>query len=109
MDRLLDEARFGPTYLKQPAIAQLVLASMEYGAAAGHYQLHSWVIMPNHVHLLLTPQVAVSKLLGSLKAATARRANLLLQPSGHCQTSQPAASADRQGLLAGRELRPCSP
>ncbi|MBI3280826.1 MAG: transposase [Acidobacteria bacterium] len=82
MDRLLDEARFGPTYLKQPAIAQLVLASMEYGAAAGHYQLHSWVIMPNHVHLLLTPQVAVFKLLGSLKAATARRANLLLQPTG---------------------------
>jgi len=48
----------------------------------GHYELHSWVIMPNHVHLLLTPQVSVSKLLGSLKAVTAKRANRLLQRSG---------------------------
>jgi REP element-mobilizing transposase RayT len=38
--------------------------------------------MPNHVHLLLTPRVSVSKLLGSLKVATAKRANLLLQRSG---------------------------
>jgi len=47
-----------------------------------HYELHSWVIMPNRVHLLLTPQTSVSKLPGSLKAATAKRANLLLQRSG---------------------------
>ena len=82
MDRLLDQARCGPTFLRQPAIAQLVLASVEYGAAAEHYQLHSWVIMPNHVHLLLTPQVSVAKLIGSLKAATGKRANLLLQRTG---------------------------
>jgi len=43
--------------------------------------MHSRVIMPNHVHLLLTPQVSASKLLSSLKASTARRANLL-QRSG---------------------------
>ena len=42
----------------------------------------SWAVMPNRVHLLLTPRVSVSKLLGSLKAATAKRANLLLQRSG---------------------------
>lgn len=44
--------------------------------------LHSWVIMPNHVHLLLTPGVSISKLLNSLKAVTARRANLILQKTG---------------------------
>jgi REP element-mobilizing transposase RayT len=38
--------------------------------------------MPNHVHLLLTPRVSVSRLLGSLKAATAKRANQLLQRTG---------------------------
>jgi putative transposase len=38
--------------------------------------------MPNHVHLLLTPQVSLSKLLGSMKAASAKRANLLLHRSG---------------------------
>ena len=82
MDRLLDQARSGPTFLRQPAIAQLVLASIEFGAGLGHYQMHSFVIMPNHVHILVTPQVSVSKLLGSLKASTARRANLLLQRCG---------------------------
>jgi putative transposase len=40
------------------------------------------VIMPNHVPLLLTPQVSVSKLLGSIKTSTARRANQLLERSG---------------------------
>jgi hypothetical protein len=29
---LLDQVRYGPTFLRQPAIAQLVLASIEYGA-----------------------------------------------------------------------------
>jgi REP element-mobilizing transposase RayT len=64
MDRLLDQARSGPTFLRQPAIARQVLASIEYGAERGDYTLDAWVIMPNHVHLLLTPQVNVSKLLG---------------------------------------------
>jgi putative DNA methylase len=82
MDRLLDQARSGPRFLQEAAIAQQVLASIEYGAALRHYQLHAWVIMPNHVHLLFTPDVSVSKLLGSLKAASAKRANLLLGRTG---------------------------
>jgi putative DNA methylase len=82
MDRLLDQARCGPTFLRQSAIAGVVLASLQYGKEIKHYDLHAWVIMPNHVHLLLTPDVSVSKLLNSLKAATARRANLILQRTG---------------------------
>ena len=82
MDRLLDEARCGATFLRQPAVARVVLDSIYRGAEIGHYQLHAWVIMPNYVHLLLTPQVSLSRLLGSMKAATARRANLLLHRSG---------------------------
>jgi hypothetical protein len=82
MDRLLHEARCGPMFLRQPEIAQLVLASIEYGVEIGHYQMHAWAIIPNHVHLLFTPHVRVSKLLGSLKGATAKRANLLLRRAG---------------------------
>ncbi len=82
MDRLLDHARYGPTFLRQPAVAQQVQASLEYGVQLGHYHLHAWVIMPNHVHLLFTGQVSVSKLLGSLKAASAKRANLLIGRTG---------------------------
>jgi REP element-mobilizing transposase RayT len=82
MDRWLDRARCVPTFLRQPAIAQLVPTSIQYGAEIGHYELHSWVIVPHRVHLLLTPQANVSKLPDSLKAATAKRAHLLLQRSG---------------------------
>ena len=41
MDRLLDQARCGPTFLRQPDIAQQVLASIEYGAENGHYRMHA--------------------------------------------------------------------
>ena len=71
-----------PNFPQTPAIAGLVLASLQYGSEIKHYDLHSWVIMPNRVHSLLTPQVSVSKLLNSLKAATARRANLILHRTG---------------------------
>lgn len=82
VDRLLDQARCGPTYLRIRAIAEVVFTSIRYGEEIGHYQLHSWVIMANHVHLLLTPAVSLSKLLGSMKAATAKRANILLNRTG---------------------------
>ena len=47
-----------------------------------HYDLHAWVIMPNHVHLLLTPQVNASNLLRALKSTTASGANQLLNTTG---------------------------
>jgi len=81
-DCLLDAARSGPTFLRQDAISELVEASILYGVEARHYDLHAWVIMPNHVHLLLTPRIDMSQLLCSVKAVTAKRANLLLQRSG---------------------------
>ena len=82
LDRLLDQASSGPCFLRQPDVAGEVLASIEYGAQRGDYELHAWVIMPNHVHLLITPRVNVSKALGSLKAGSAKSANLLLGRAG---------------------------
>jgi putative DNA methylase len=82
MDRLLDGARSGPLFLRQPEVAQVVFASLQYGSAIRHYELHAWVIMPNHVHLLLTPLVCPSKLPGILKAEMARRSSVLLHRTG---------------------------
>jgi len=48
----------------------------------GHFQLHHYAVMPNHVHLLVTPAVPVSKLMHSLKRYTAREANRVLGLSG---------------------------
>jgi hypothetical protein len=82
MDRLLDEARSGPAFLRQPAIAEIVAASIQCGEELGHYEMHACVVMPNHVHLLLTPHISVSKPLCSLKGASATRANVVLGRSG---------------------------
>jgi hypothetical protein len=63
MDRLLDEACSGAVHLRQPAIADMIVEAIHYNAnVLGHYLLHAFVVMPNHVHLLATPSVALPKL-----------------------------------------------
>ena len=82
MDRYLDLARFGPVYLKQERIAELMVASLFKGVELGHYRLESFVVMPNHVHVLMLPRVPPTRLLKSLKGHTAREANRLLGRTG---------------------------
>ena len=82
MDRQLDMAHAGPMFLRQDAIANLVTASLHRGVELGHYELASFVIMANHVHVLLLPKVAASRLMKSLKGYTAREANRLLGRTG---------------------------
>jgi len=80
MDRKLDAARSG--FLLQEAVAGLVVASLRHGAEVGNYELAAFVIMSNHVHVLLLPKVPVSLLMKSLKGYTAREANKLLGRTG---------------------------
>ena len=83
LDRLLERARSGPFYLRQPVLADMVVEAIHYNAnALGHYLLHAFAVMPNHVHLLLTPNIALPQLTKSLKGITAKRANLLLSLTG---------------------------
>jgi putative transposase len=82
IDRYLDNARTGPQHLRQPSIAQVVIDSLFRGIDLGHYELGPFVIMANHVHVLLKPLIAVPHLLKSLKGATAREANRLLNRTG---------------------------
>ncbi|MBV8843756.1 MAG: transposase [Bryobacterales bacterium] len=83
LDRLLDEARTGPFYLRQPALADMVVEALRYNAEVlRHYDLHAFVVMPNHVHVLLTAFIALPKLTKSIKGITAKRANRLLAQTG---------------------------
>jgi REP element-mobilizing transposase RayT len=83
MDRLLEETRTGPFYLREPAIADMLVDALHYNAnTLGHYVLHAFVVMPNHVHLLATPTIALPKLTKSLKGITAKRANAMLALTG---------------------------
>jgi REP element-mobilizing transposase RayT len=82
-DRYLDRTRIGPQYLRNPEIAKVVVDSIHRGEESlGQYQLHAYAVMPNHVHLLITPKIAASRLIQSLKGFTAREANKLLGRSG---------------------------
>ena len=78
IDRCLDAASDGPMYLRNEQIARAVVASLRRGIDLGHYQLRAWVLMANRVHALLLPLVSPSRLLQSLKGATAREANRVL-------------------------------
>ena len=83
MDRLLDDASTGPKYLAVPEIAQLVVSALFDGdEKLRRYELHAYVAMPNHVHLLVTPHVPATKWLGPLKGFTAHEANGLLGVRG---------------------------
>jgi REP element-mobilizing transposase RayT len=94
MDRLLDNGTSGPLYPSQTSIAKMVVEAIRYNAdSLGHYRLHAYVVMPNHVHLLAPPAIALPKLTKSLKGITAKRANALLGLTG-------------SSFLARRKLRP---
>jgi type I restriction enzyme R subunit/putative DNA methylase len=78
MDRYLDTTRIGPRYLVQEPIAQLVTAALDRGVELGLYDLDAYVLMANHVHVLLLPKAVPSRLLQWLKGTTAREANQVL-------------------------------
>ncbi|MCP5101073.1 MAG: hypothetical protein GY943_36445 [Chloroflexi bacterium] len=82
-----------PNYLKQPALANLVAASLHYRDQQV-YRLDAFSIMSNHVHVLFAPLEdgvnldgtpkyhKLSKIMQSLKRHTARECNLLLGRQG---------------------------
>ncbi len=70
MDRHLDSTRTGPRYLSQEPVARAVTASLRRGVLLGHYDLAAYAILPNHMHLLVLPKIAPSRLLHSLKGAS---------------------------------------
>ena len=83
MDRLLDQPVCGPVFLQQPDIAGMVVDALHHGQDRfRRYDLHAFVVMSNHVHVLVTPHVDGKKWLGPLKGFTAHEANRILGRSG---------------------------
>ena len=82
-DRELDRQTSGPRWLMDTRIARLVADALVAGETERRfYKLHAWVIMPNHVHLLLTPSVPLATITRWLKGSTARGANKILGFTG---------------------------
>ena len=61
----------------------MLTAALQHGETARQfYHLHAWVIMPNHVHVVLEPCVAMPGIMRWLKGRTARMANRILGRTG---------------------------
>ncbi len=57
----------------------MVVSALQHGESArASYDLYSWVVMPNHVHVVLKPHQRLSEIMQWLKTATAIRANRIL-------------------------------
>ena len=87
-DQLVDAGTVGPLWLADDRIAGLVADAFRFGERElGLYELGPWVIMPNHVHIVVVPNVPLSRITGSLKGYTGRMANRILgrsnQPFWH--------------------------
>ena len=81
-DRLLDAAPSGPRWLAEPEVAAVVVKVLREGAAEGRYDLGSWVLMPNHVHVWLKPGDTLPREIAWIKGRTALEANRVMKRSG---------------------------
>ena len=59
-----------------------VVEAIRTGESRKFYELHAWVVMPNHVYMLILPEVSLPKITHWIKGRTAREANLLLGRTG---------------------------
>ncbi len=82
IDKYLDGGH-GKPHLANTKIADIVEENL-LRFDGERYKLHAWVIMPNHVHLLLAPREnhSLASILHSMKSYTSNRANEILKRTG---------------------------
>ena len=78
IERFLDQGA-GACYLRRPEIAHMIAESLRHFDGE-QYVLDDWVVMPNHVHVILwqMPNFTLSEILKSRKRRASRQANLIL-------------------------------
>ena len=82
IEKFLDSG-YGECFLKRRKVAEIVRDSLQKYDGE-RYKLIAWVIMPNHIHLLLKPlnEWELEKILHSFKSFTASESNKVLSRSG---------------------------
>ena len=56
------------------ATAELFLETLQHYRREGHYKLHAFVLMPDHIHLLLTPNdITLERAIQLIKGGFSRR------------------------------------
>jgi REP element-mobilizing transposase RayT len=82
IEKYLD-AGYGECFLKKTEVAEIVKDSLQKFDGE-RYKLLAWVIMPNHIHLLLKPlnDWRLEKIFHSFKSFTALESNRILNRRG---------------------------
>jgi REP element-mobilizing transposase RayT len=82
IERYLDQG-YGNSYLKVPEVAAMVQNAL-FKFDGSRYRLFRWVVMPNHVHCLMTrfEEFELSDIFHSIKSYTAHEANKMLKRHG---------------------------
>ena len=64
-------------------VADLIASALKFFVGR-RYELHAWVVMPNHVHVIVWPLAGhtLSEILHSWKSYTSKEANKLLHRGG---------------------------
>ena len=83
------DAGHGECWLDKTEVGELVRQTL-LKFHGTRYHLHAWVIMPNHVHLLIEPvgEHALSDILQGIKSVSAHEANNLLGREGEFWQSE---------------------
>src|SRR5260370_12724292 len=98
-DRELERNRLGLSWLKQPLVAECVTETIREGERVrALYDLVAFVVMPNHVHLLIDPRTPAPKITQFVKGVSARR-------SMRCCAERVSRSGKMSRSIAGCGLR----
>ena len=106
-----------------PVNAELLVETLQHYHREGHYKLHAFVVMPEHVHLILTPQdISLERAIGLIKGGFSHRLASKVPVWQHGFTDHRIRDADdlatrrtyliqnpvRGGLATAAELYPYS-
>jgi REP element-mobilizing transposase RayT len=82
IEKYLDQG-YGHAFMRIRRVAEMVQNDLLYYDGQ-RYRLSSWVVMPNHVHFLLTrfEAIELADLMQSFKSLTSHKANKLLRRKG---------------------------
>jgi REP element-mobilizing transposase RayT len=81
-DQQLDYARSGPSWLASPRVAACVVYTLFTAEKWKSCDLFAWVVMSNHVHVLLKPHKPLREVTRAIKSMSARQANVILSKTG---------------------------
>jgi REP element-mobilizing transposase RayT len=70
-------------WLTDRRIAASIVETIQRGGSnLGYFVLHAFVVMPNHVHLLITPKISIPRITNGIKGSTSHQANSILSREG---------------------------